>query len=74
MSGWELARYVRERSEGVALAVITGWGDTVSPEEQSASQADWIVPKPFSIDRIVNLVREVAQRKAAQNVYALPER
>jgi len=75
MSGWELARYVRERNEGVALAVITGWGDTVSPEEQSASRADWVVPKPFSIDRITNLVREVAQRKAAHSdLLALPKR
>jgi hypothetical protein len=58
----------------VALAVITGWGDTVSPEERTASQADWVVPKPFSIDRIVNLAHEVAQRKAAREMYAVPER
>jgi len=74
MSGWELARYVRGRSDEVALAVITGWGDTVSPEERAASRADWVVPKPFSIDRIVNLVHEVARRKAARDVYAVPER
>jgi nitrogen-specific signal transduction histidine kinase/CheY-like chemotaxis protein len=74
MSGWELARYVREQDGDVALAVITGWGDTVSPEEQSASQADWVVPKPFSIDRITNLVREVARRKAALGLLAVPER
>jgi signal transduction histidine kinase/ActR/RegA family two-component response regulator len=74
MSGWELARFIRERNEEVSLAVITGWGDTVSPEERTASQADWIVPKPFSIDRITNLVREVAQRKAARDLYAVPER
>ena len=74
MSGWELARFIRERNEEVSLAVITGWGDTVSPEERTASQADWIVPKPFSIDRITNLVREVARRKASRELYAVPER
>jgi signal transduction histidine kinase/ActR/RegA family two-component response regulator len=66
MSGWELARYVRERNEEVALAVITGWGDTVSSEEQSAARADWVVPKPFGVDRIVGLVREISRRKAAR--------
>jgi signal transduction histidine kinase/ActR/RegA family two-component response regulator len=71
MSGWELARAVRERDEEVALAVITGWGDTVSSEEQSEAQADWIVPKPFSVERIVGLVQEVEQRKASQEVYAV---
>jgi signal transduction histidine kinase/ActR/RegA family two-component response regulator len=65
ISGWELARYVRERSEDIALAVITGWGDTVSPEEQSAARADWVVPKPFSVDRIISIVREISRRKAA---------
>jgi CheY-like chemotaxis protein len=71
MSGWELARAVRERDEVVALAVITGWGDTVSPEEQTEAQADWIVPKPFSVERIVGLVHEVAQRKANQEIYVV---
>src|SRR5215213_2931757 len=65
MSGWEVARAVRERDEHVALAVITGWGDTVTPEEQSEAQADWIVPKPFTVERIAGLVGEISARKAA---------
>jgi signal transduction histidine kinase/ActR/RegA family two-component response regulator len=72
MSGWELARAVRERDEHIALAVITGWGDTVSPEEQSAAKADWVVPKPFTIDRITDLVREISHRKSErQDLYAV---
>ena len=65
MSGWEVARAVRERDGRVALAVITGWGDTVTPEEQSEAQADWIVPKPFTVERIAGLVGEISARKAA---------
>ncbi|MBV9924302.1 MAG: response regulator [Acidobacteria bacterium] len=65
MSGWEVARAVRERDGQVALAVITGWGDTVTPEEQSEAQADWIVPKPFTVERIAGLVGEISARKAA---------
>src|SRR2546421_8056949 len=70
MSGWELARFIRERDGHIPLAVITGWGDTVSPEEQTAAQADWVVPKPFSVDRIVALVQEVSQRKSEHSLYA----
>jgi signal transduction histidine kinase/ActR/RegA family two-component response regulator len=66
MSGWELSRQIREHSGEVMLAVITGWGDTVSPEEQSAARADWVVPKPFSVDRIVALIQEIARRKLAR--------
>jgi signal transduction histidine kinase/ActR/RegA family two-component response regulator len=65
MSGWELARAVRERDEQIALAVITGWGDTVTAEEQSAAQADWVIPKPFTVERIAGLVGEISQRKSA---------
>jgi len=65
MSGWELARAVRERDRRLALAVITGWGDTVTAEEQSAAQADWVIPKPFTVERIMGLVDEISQRKAA---------
>jgi CheY-like chemotaxis protein len=65
MSGWELARAVRERDGHLALAVITGWGDTVTAEEQSAAQADWVIPKPFTVERITGLVNEISQRKAA---------
>jgi CheY-like chemotaxis protein len=71
MSGWELARAVRERDEQVALAVITGWGDSIGPEEQTAARADWVVPKPFTIERIAELVSEISQRKAGQSLYAL---
>lgn len=71
MNGWELARAIRERDEEIALAVITGWGDTVSSEEQTEAQADWIVPKPFSVERIIALVQEISQRKASREVYAM---
>ena len=71
MSGWELARAVRERDEQIALAVITGWGDTVSPEEQTEAQADWVIPKPFSVERIAGLVHEISQRKSRRDLYAV---
>ena len=71
MSGWELARYIRERNGSVPLAIITGWGDTVSPEEQHEAQADWIVAKPFSVERITSLVAEISTRRAAIDLYAV---
>jgi signal transduction histidine kinase/ActR/RegA family two-component response regulator len=74
MSGWELARAVRERDSEVALAVITGWGDEVSHEERDAAQADWVVPKPFTVERITELIGQVAQRKSSrEHLYAMRE-
>jgi signal transduction histidine kinase/ActR/RegA family two-component response regulator len=63
MSGWELARIVRERDAEIPVAVITGWGESVGSEEQQAARVDWVVSKPFSMKRIVEIMREVEQRE-----------
>jgi signal transduction histidine kinase/ActR/RegA family two-component response regulator len=61
MSGWELARAIRERDANIPLAMVTGWGDAVSSDEQEKARIDWVVTKPFSIDRISDLAVEIAQ-------------
>jgi len=71
MSGWELARAIRERDEDIPLAVITGWGEAVSSNEQETARVDWVVTKPFSIDRISELAVEVA-RRTGLNLSSIP--
>jgi signal transduction histidine kinase/ActR/RegA family two-component response regulator len=63
MSGWELARAIREQSKDIPLAVITGWGEAVGSSEQKEAQVDWVVTKPFTADRIAELAREVSRQK-----------
>jgi signal transduction histidine kinase/CheY-like chemotaxis protein len=60
MSGWELARLIREIDAEVPLAVITGWGDEVESERQKAAGVDKVVTKPFSAERIIELTEELA--------------
>lgn len=62
MSGWELARAIRGRDRRIPIAVITGWGDGVSSDDQEAAQVDWVVTKPFTTSRIIELAHEVSQR------------
>lgn len=62
MSGWELAREIRQLNPGVPIAVITGWGEAVGSHEQKAAGVDWIVAKPFTADRIAELVLEIGHR------------
>ena len=69
MSGWELAREIREIDKNIPIAVITGWGEAVGSHEQKAAGVDWVVAKPFTADRIAELVHEVEQLNALrQNV------
>jgi signal transduction histidine kinase/ActR/RegA family two-component response regulator len=63
MSGWELARAVRERNTNIPLAVITGWGEAVGSSERKAAQVDWVVAKPFDTPQIVEIAQEVFRRR-----------
>jgi signal transduction histidine kinase/ActR/RegA family two-component response regulator len=64
MSGWELARAIRERHAQLPLAVITGWGEAVGSGEQTAAQVNWVVSKPFSMQRVTEIIQDVRQHKS----------
>ena len=63
MSGWELAQAIREQSEMIPIAVITGWGEAVGSDEQKAAGVDWVIAKPFTADRISELVKEIRRQR-----------
>lgn len=71
MSGWELARAIRERDDTIPLAVITGWGESVSSNDQELAKVNWVVSKPFSVDRISEIAMEVAKH-SGMDVSAIP--
>ena len=66
MSGWELAREIRQINKEIPIAVITGWGEAVGSNEQKAA-GDWIIAKPFTADRIAELVYEVNKLNATRH-------
>jgi signal transduction histidine kinase/ActR/RegA family two-component response regulator len=61
MSGWELAEQIRERNAQLPIAIITGWGEAVGSSERREAQVNWIVAKPFSVTRIVEVLNEVRE-------------
>lgn len=66
MSGWELAREIRRRSNTIPLAIVSGWADAISCDDRQAIRADWVVAKPFDIAVIAEIAREVVQLKKSQ--------
>jgi len=60
MNGLELSRSINERDSRVPIAVITGWGNEVDLQEQSAAGVNWIVAKPFTAARIYELTHDVS--------------
>jgi signal transduction histidine kinase/ActR/RegA family two-component response regulator len=65
MNGWELVSEIRSRSENMPIAIISGWADAISVQTRNAVKADWVVAKPFDIDRISKIAQEIGERKLA---------
>ena len=63
MNGWELATAIRRRSETIPLAIVSGWADAISYDTRNVVKADWVVSKPFDINRIGEIANEIAERK-----------
>jgi signal transduction histidine kinase/ActR/RegA family two-component response regulator len=63
MSGWELVTEIRKHTQTMPIAIISGWADAISLETKNAVKADWVVAKPFDIDKICKIAQEITQRK-----------
>jgi signal transduction histidine kinase/ActR/RegA family two-component response regulator len=59
MSGWELAQAIRAQNQSIPIAVITGWGEAVGSSKQKEAGVDWVVTKPFTTERICELVQDI---------------
>lgn len=64
INGWELARAVRARRQDIAIAVLTGWSDLSNAPASPEPLADWVVTKPFAIEELIRIAREVAHRQS----------
>lgn len=71
MSGWELAREIRNLNQHIPIAVITGWGEAVGSNEQKAAGVNWVIAKPFTADRIAELVRDIHRHREAARAKSL---
>jgi hypothetical protein len=58
-----LASEIRRRSETIPLAIVSGWADAISCDARQAIKADWVVSKPFDIETIAGIAKEVTARK-----------
>jgi CheY-like chemotaxis protein len=59
MSGWELAREIRQINTADSDRGDYRLGRAVGSNEQKAAGVDWVIAKPFTADRIAELVRDI---------------
>lgn len=63
MSGWEVAKTIKQWAPEVIVVIITGWGSQLNQRELEENGIDGVVSKPFRIDEILNLVKEARDAK-----------
>ncbi len=61
MSGWDVARFIKNVKPDVPIAMITGWGAEFDQKQLKDAGIDLVVAKPFSMDHIVSLVGEATE-------------
>jgi CheY-like chemotaxis protein len=63
MSGWEVARAIKDQDPQVRVIMLTGWGDQLSPELIRSSGIDRVVAKPVGFEEFMAVVGEVVRPK-----------
>lgn len=61
MSGWQLARAIKELSPKTPVAIITGWGLQPDPRQMKQAGVDLFIEKPFRISDIRRLLTDGMQ-------------
>ncbi|MGB8658053.1 MAG: response regulator [Candidatus Zixiibacteriota bacterium] len=62
ISGWEVSKAVKEKKPDLPVVVITGWGIDPDPDKMKDSKVDLIITKPFQIDQLEKIIRELLER------------
>jgi len=62
ISGWEVAKAIKEKSPRTPVVLITGWGVQLDSEEMSRSGVDGIIAKPFSKESLMDQLVRLLER------------
>jgi len=56
MNGWEVAKWVKQKTPQIPVGLITGWGTHLDHEKIKESGVDLIIGKPFQVVEILEAV------------------
>lgn len=56
ISGWDVATVVKGMSQDTPVIAVTGWGPGIKRSDIVNGDVDEVLPKPFDIDRVLDLV------------------
>jgi signal transduction histidine kinase/ActR/RegA family two-component response regulator/PAS domain-containing protein len=64
VNGWDVVRAVKSRSPATPVVVVTGWGAQIDGGALHARGADFVIPKPFSLEDLRDVLRQLSARPA----------
>jgi CheY-like chemotaxis protein len=56
ISGLEVARRLKDRWPATRVALMTGYGDRMGPDDAQPKGVDFVLAKPFSLDQLRSVV------------------
>jgi PAS domain S-box-containing protein len=68
MSGWEVARILKQKKPDVPLILLSGWGIQLDDVRVKQSGVDLVLSKPCQIKEILGAVDEVLKRPKSNTV------
>jgi len=63
MSGWELAKKIKEIDPGTPVGLITGWAVANTKENMKKRGVDFILSKPFDYNKVIREVHAALESK-----------
>ncbi|MHA1672326.1 MAG: hybrid sensor histidine kinase/response regulator [Promethearchaeota archaeon] len=59
MTGWDLSLKIKDKYPEMQIAVITGWGNEITPKKVEKYQVQHILSKPVEIQQLLDLITKV---------------
>ena len=64
MSGWDVVAAIKAKRPRIPVVMVTGWGATLEQKDVESAGVDALVPKPFRVKTVLELVRNLVGERA----------
>lgn len=72
ISGWDVAREIKNKDKSIPLVLISGWGAQLDEETLQDSGVDLVVAKPFKLEKLIDVVSRAFLIKEGKLKYNSP--
>jgi len=61
MSGWEVARFIKEKDPVMPIVLISGWGGQIDNKKLEEYKIDYMLSKPFNLEQIRSVLAQATE-------------